>query len=274
MLIDYHVHNHFSPDSEEDTRKIVEKAIKMGIKDICITNHPELHDEATGIGIFDPTEVRERFKRIKAELDDIQKEHPTVKIGFGIELEYVEEWMDELTEFVKETDFDFILGSVHIVKGVIISSHLFADELYSHTDEETAYNAYFEEMMKLVEWGHFDVVAHFDINKKYGSKFYAPFQPEKYKDKIMPILARMKEKGIGLELNTKCMDTKCKEIFPHPTILHWAVEVGIENFTFGSDAHKAKDVGQYIEEALLTAKQAGIKQIATYSKRIPVQYSI
>ena len=29
MLIDYHLHNHFSPDSEEDTRKIVERAIEM-----------------------------------------------------------------------------------------------------------------------------------------------------------------------------------------------------------------------------------------------------
>ncbi|MBU0706160.1 histidinol-phosphatase [Patescibacteria group bacterium] len=274
MLIDYHLHNHFSPDSREDTRKIVEKAIEMGIKEICITNHPELHDKNTGKGIFRSKEARDRFRKIKAELDDVQKEHPGISIGFGVELEYVENWMDELTEFVKETDFDFILGSVHIVRSVIISSHLFADELYSKTDEQTAYNAYFDNMMSLVEWGHLDVVAHFDINKKFGHKFYGPFQPEKYKDRIIPILERMKEKGIGLELNTKCMDTKCKELFPHPVILNWAVEVGINNFTFGSDAHKAKDVGQFIQEAMEIAKKAGIKSISTYSKRIPTLHAI
>lgn len=274
MLIDYHIHNHFSPDSEEDTRKIVEKAIEMGLKEICITNHPELHDEKTGEDFFDLDEANERFRKIKAEIDEVQKEYPNIKIGFGIELEYMEGRMDQLTQFVKETDFDFILGSIHIVNGVIISSHKFADELYSKTNEQTAYSAYFDELMKLVEWGHLDAVAHFDINKKMGCKFYGPFQPEKYKDKIMPILKRMKEKGIGLELNTKCMDNKCKEIFPHPTILRWAVEVGIKNFTLGSDAHKVKDVGQYIKEALEIAKEAGVRNISTYSKRTPTLHPI
>jgi histidinol-phosphatase (PHP family) len=268
-MMDYHVHNHFSPDSEEDTLKIAEIAIKRGIKDICITNHPELHDEATGMGIFDLSEAIERFKKIKDETNEIQKEFPEINIGFGIELEYVEEWMPELVLLEKEVNFDFVLGSIHIVNGIIISSHLFADELYSQTDEETAYNAYFDEMLKLVEWGHLDAVAHFDICKKYGHKFYGPFKPEKYKDQIVPILSKMKEKDIGLELNTKCMDSKCQEIFPHPTILKWATEVGIKYFTFGSDAHKAENIGQHFDKAQRIAKEAGIVNIATYHKREP-----
>ncbi len=182
--------------------------------------------------------------------------------------------MDQLAKFAKETDFDFILGSIHIANGVIISSHKFADELYSKTDEETAYNAYFDEMMKLVEWGHIDAVAHFDICKKFGHKFYGPFQPEKYKYQIIAILKRMKEKGIGLELNTKSMQDKCHEVFPHPTILRWAVELGIKNFTIGSDAHKVKDVGQYIQEALEIAEETGIQNISTYSKRTSTLHSI
>lgn len=274
MLIDYHVHNHFSPDSGEDTRKIAEKAIAIGIKEICITNHPELHDENTRKDFFDRNEANERFKKIKTELDEVQKKYPDIKIRFGVELEYIDGWMDEQAEFVKEMDFDFILGSIHVVKDIIISSHKFADELYSKTDEETAYNAYFDEMMKLVEWGHIDAVAHFDINKKFGHKFYGPFQPEKYEDKIMAILKKMKEKGIGLELNTGSMKSRCHEVFPSPMILSWAVEVGIKNFTLGSDAHKVKDVGQFIKEALEIAKEVGIKNIATYSKKTPTLHSI
>ncbi|MFH0838195.1 MAG: histidinol-phosphatase [Patescibacteria group bacterium] len=274
MLIDYHLHNRFSPDSGEDTRKIVEKAIETGIQDICVTNHPELHDKRTGRGTFNKNEAKERFRKIKAELDEVQKEHPGIRIGFGVELEYVKRWMSELAGFVRETDFDFILGSVHIVKDIIISSHLYADALYSRVDEETAYTAYFDTLMKLVEWGHFDIVAHFDICKKYGHKFYGPFQPEKYKGQIVPILKKMKEKGIGLELNTKCIDVKCKELFPHPDVLRWAVKAGIKNFTLGSDAHRVKDVGRHIRETLEVARQAGVTHISTYSKRIPTLHAI
>lgn len=274
MLIDYHLHNHFSPDSEEDTRKIVKRAQEMGMEDICITNHAELHDKKTGKSIFDLKEANARFKKIKQEIDEIQPEFPAVRIAFGVELEYVEGRMDKLAAFVKETPLDFVLGSVHIVKDVIISSHLFADELYKKTDEETAYHAYFDNVEKLVEWGHFDVASHFDICKKSGYKFYGPFQPEKYRGRIIPILEAMKQKGMGLELNTKCLCNKCRELFPHPTILKWALEAGIENFTLSSDAHKEKHVSAHIKDALKIAKEAGIQNIATYSKRIPTLHAI
>jgi histidinol-phosphatase (PHP family) len=274
MKIDYHLHNHFSPDSEEDTRKIVWKASEKGIREICITNHAELHDKRTGKSVFDAREAEQRFKAIKSEIDEIQKEFPEIRIGFGSELEYVEGRMAKLASFVNNTDFDFVLGSVHIVNDVIISSYKYADKFFSKTDECTAYGAYFDLLLKLVRWGHFDAVAHFDINKKYGHKFYGPFKPEKYKDQIIGILTVMAKKGIGLELNTNCIKDKCHEIFPHPAILRWALDAGVSHFTFGSDAHHKKDVGQNFDEAIKIAKEAGIKAISTYTKRKPTIHPI
>jgi histidinol-phosphatase (PHP family) len=274
MLIDYHLHNHFSPDSKEDTSEIVRQALDKGIKDICITNHAELHDRQTGKGLFDSNEAKERFKAIKSEIDEIQMDFPSIRIGFGVELEYAEERMDHLAAFVKETDFDFVLGSVHIVNDIIISSHKFADELFSKTNEKTAYEAYFETLLRLVNWGHIDAVAHYDIIKKYGTKFYGAFHPEKYQDQITKILEIMAKKGIGLELNTNCMKNKCHEIFPHPMILRWAVEAGIRNFTLGSDAHQSKDVGQNIIEALEIANKTGIQTISTFTGRGATVHSI
>jgi histidinol-phosphatase (PHP family) len=267
MLIDYHLHNHFSPDSREDTREIVKKALEMGVKNLCITNHAELHERETGMSVFDFDEAVERFRKIEEELDEVRKEYRQADIRLGVELEYYEGRMDEIARFTEAVPLDFILGSVHVVMGVIISSHLFADGLYKKTDEETAYNAYFDNLEKLVEWGHLDAVAHFDICKKIGCRFYGPFQPEKYKHRIIPILETMKKQGIGLELNTKCVDNKCREIFPHPLILKWAVEAGIENFTLGSDAHKKEHVSQHLEKARQLAKNAGVKYLSTYSGR-------
>jgi histidinol-phosphatase (PHP family) len=84
----------------------------------------------------------------------------------------------------------------------------------------------------------------------------------------------MKKKGIGLELNTHCLYDKCKELFPHPDILKWAVDIGIENFTLGSDGHKLNEVGTGLNEALAIAKKVGIKSISTYEKGVPTKFKI
>ncbi|MDH5597387.1 MAG: histidinol-phosphatase [Candidatus Peregrinibacteria bacterium] len=267
MLIDYHLHNHFSPDSEEDTRKIIEMAIKRGMQDICITNHVDWFD------IFDLNESIERFKKIQEEIDLLQPEYG-IPIRLGCELELMPGRMDELAEFVKQVPLDFVLGSVHHIDGGVISSHKYADAAFEGRTEEEAYHNYFDNMVELIDWGHFDVASHFDICKKYGHKFYGLFDPEKYKDRIIPILKMMALKNIGLELNTKCLHIKCKEIFPHPTILKWALEAGIKNFTLSSDAHTEADVSEHIKEALEIAKSVGIKEISTYYQRQAILHPI
>ena len=43
MFSDYHVHSSFSFDSEESPRVIVEKAIALGMKQICFTDHQDFN---------------------------------------------------------------------------------------------------------------------------------------------------------------------------------------------------------------------------------------
>jgi len=189
-------------------------------------------------------------------------------------LEYVEEWMPEMKRFIHANDFDFLIGSIHIVDHIVISSEKHAKEFYAKNKEEDAYRKYFETMAKLVEWGEFDAVGHFDINKRHGYRFYGEFKPERYKSLIKPILEKMAKKGIGIELNTGSLHTRCGELFPHPQILKWCLEAGIEHYTIGSDAHKENEVNRYLEEARIIAKEVGIKTISTYTKHVPTKHSI
>jgi len=274
MLIDYHLHNHFSADSESETADIAKKAVELGINEICVTNHVENFDPKTGAGDFSYREAMSRFKKIKKEIGETQKKFPDLPIKFGIELEYVPRWMNEMKKFINDTGFDFLIGSVHEVDDVIVSSSDLCRGLYEKTDEEHAYGRYFDLLFEMVNWGQFSVVGHFDICKKGGMQFYGSFRPQKYKDKIMEILKLIKQKGIGIELNTSGLRYDCREIFPHPDILKWAVGTGIEHFTLGSDAHKAEDVGKGLNEALAIAKETGIKNLSTYKNRIPTQFNI
>jgi histidinol-phosphatase (PHP family) len=274
LLIDYHLHNHFSCDSESKTADIVKRAIELGIREICITNHVETFPPKGGRGSFSYKEAFKRFAEIKKDLEEAQKELPELSIKFGIELEYVEEWMDEMSRFVNDMDFDFLIGSVHEVDKANISSSDLCGKLYKRVDEKYAYSKYFDNLYKMIEWGNFSVVGHFDVFKKGGINYYGPFQPEKYKDQIIPILKLMKEKGIGIELNTSGLGYPCNEIFPHPDILKWCLKVGVEHYTIGSDGHTIEEVGQNLDKALTLLKDVRIKTISTYEKGVPTLHNI
>jgi histidinol-phosphatase (PHP family) len=275
MLIDYHLHNHFSPDSDSDTAILINEERSHGIRHVCITNHAEWFERKEEVaGAFDLKEATMRFEEALDEIESLRPRFPDMDLRFGAEIQYQAKYLDQLEKFVEKTSFDFILGSVHIIDGVLISGGRHAGEAFKSMKEETAYTHYFEDMLKWVEWGHFDAVAHFDICKKFGHQFYGPFKPEKYKSQILKILKTMKAKGIGIELNAGSLHKNCHELFPHPAILKWCLEVGIQNFTFGSDAHDSRHAGLYIPEVLAIAKQVGIKTISTYNQRKPTRHGI
>lgn len=274
MLIDYHIHNQFSPDSDEKTSEIVKKSIEKGIQEICITNHVELYNLKDSTETFSFEEATNRFNKIKKDIDEVQINFPNLPIKFGVEIEFREVWANEIKHLIDDMNFDFTIGSVHTVDNVVIATQRYAHKLYEKITEEEAYNKYFDKLYKLIEWGEFDIVGHFDINKRYGYRFYGVFKPEKYKNKIIPILELMAKKGIGIELNTNSMKERCCELFPHSQILRWALKSGVEHYTLGSDAHKAKDVGRHLKEALKIAKDIGIKTISTYRKGIPTKHLI
>lgn len=46
MLADYHIHTSFSGDSTYPMEDVVQQAIRLGLKEICITDHVDyfVHD--------------------------------------------------------------------------------------------------------------------------------------------------------------------------------------------------------------------------------------
>ena len=275
MLIDYHLHNHFSPDSDTDTKALIEKMRILEVKHICITNHGEWFDEVEEeAGSFDYKEVKPRFLSAKKEIEKLRPQFPDMSIGFGLELQYQPEATDGIKKLIAEVPFDFILGSVHLMEGYVISGGKHAGKFFKGKTEEQAYTAYFETLLNWVKTGDFDVIAHFDVIKKFGIEYYGKYNPQKYKPIILKILQVMKIKGIGIELNTGSLHKRCEELFPHPDILKWCVEIGIDNYTLGSDAHELHEAGLYLDEALAIAKEAGIKTLSTYKQRKPTKHEI
>ena len=272
MLIDYHLHNKFSPDSNEETKNIIEKSITGGVDEICITNHTEWFENEGETGTFDLNEARSRFKVIKKDLEEMRTKYPDITIKYGVEAGYSSKWANELDIFINENDFDFVIGSVHIVNDVLIASSKveYSKALYANISEQEAYAQYFANINEMVDWGHLDVIGHFDINKKSGHTFYGAFNPDGYKATICNILKKCKERDIGLEINVGRFAHENIGIFPDPKIIKWATEIGVKYFTLGSDAHSEILVGKYLKEGLIVAQNNGVKALSTYSNRKPL----
>ncbi len=81
IIADYHMHTHFSEDSEASMESMIIGSIQKGLKYICFTEHMDL-DYPSAHGTF------------QANLDAYQKEllplkaayQDTIQIGHGVEL--------------------------------------------------------------------------------------------------------------------------------------------------------------------------------------------
>ena len=140
--------------------------------------------------------------------------------------------------------------------------------------EDESWEKYFDHMTKIIEWGHFDVLTHFDIVKKYGHEYYGPFKPEKYKSMIQGVLKKAIDKGMGIEHNTGALHKRWQELFPHHMILKCDLELGMEHFTLSSDGQSKERAGEFVHEALEIAKEVGLPTISTYNKRKPTKHKI
>ena len=67
---DYHMHTQFSPDSRMTQQDAVEAAIRMGVTDLCYTEHMDL-------GHPNPAFDRvPRFAEMQAGIDALQAQYP------------------------------------------------------------------------------------------------------------------------------------------------------------------------------------------------------
>ena len=103
-IYDCHLHTEFSADSETPVRDQLEKAISLGMKEICITDH---HDHGSQFCPDDftldlPTYI-ESLRKIKDEYAD------RIRLNIGIELGLQNHVGDYLHDFAKPGRKNLIL---------------------------------------------------------------------------------------------------------------------------------------------------------------------
>lgn len=257
---DFHLHTAFSIDCEMPMSTLCEQAIALGIPEICTTEHldPIEEDEARP-RYFQPEDYFAEVARCRERYGD------RVRLRTGIEVGESHRFAEEAREVTSRYPFDFVIGSLHYVGPELVLDHAY----FAGKSAEEAYGAYFEEMLRMVRTGDFDVVGHLDVVKRYGFDVLGPYDPAAHGEVIREVLRVCVERGIGIEINHGSLRRPVGEPSPGLEVLRWYRELGGEILTLGSDGHRPSAVGDRLDLAAEMARAAGFTHLTSFVAREP-----
>lgn len=254
--IDYHMHTHFSTDSTANPEEHILQAIKMGLDEICFTDHYDVEYPGT------PFELDiESYTNYMEQLKDKYKDQITIKIGIEMGLDPIHK--KEIERITKSYPFDYIIGSIHAVGN---TEFMYADFFKGKTKEQ-AHTDYFKQCIKCVEtFDCFNVFGHFDYIERYGIYDDNSVDTDKYRDLIDEFLTKLIHKGKGLEVNTSGYLVR-NEGFPKQSILKRYYDLGGRIITIGTDSHTSDRVGEHVEDVVCILESIGFKDVATFTNQ-------
>lgn len=262
MLSDFHVHTSFSGDSKTPPEEQIEAAIRLGMEEICITDH---HDYGTrAMTSIDYTlDVPEYLNAVRKLAEAYSGR---IRILTGIELGLMLREKAYLTGLAGTVQVDYIIGSSHFIDGYDV----FDRNYYAGRSEHASYLRYFESTLARIQaMDCFDSLGHLDYVIRYGPEKNANYRPADYMDVIDEILHVLIRKGKALECNTAGFKYGLGHPHPYEEILTRYCEIGGELLTIGSDGHRPHEVGGYFEQTREILKSCGFRYYTVYHGRKP-----
>ena len=258
-LYDMHMHTHFSGDSKASPFAIAQKACDLGLAGICFTDHLDIdYKETPGLFDLDIPAYKKEIELVKEQFSD------KLDIGWGIELGLQPYLVKENAKIIAENDFDFVIGSTHVVK----KSDIYLPYYYEGRIEDDCYREYFEETLKNAQSDvDFDVYGHLDYVVRYGPNKNKYYSYEKFADVIDEILRTLISRGKGIELNMAGFKYGLGHAHPTMETLKRYKELGGEIITIGSDGHAPEQIAWEFEKAPEILKEAGFEYFTTYKNR-------
>lgn len=261
QIYDYHTHTDFSSDSDAPMAEMIEGAVRLGMKELAITDHydPGYQDPEFPFDLD--------FERYQpAILEAEQKYADRITIVKGMELGIMDDQFEEGRRVVHDFPYDIIIGSFHCLEKKDFYRYDFSEVDVPATLEK--YYIYVNKCVK--EFKDYDIAGHLTlidryINRDIGKVYdYAP-----YMDILEDTLKTIIYDGKGLEINTSSFKYGTPIWLPREEVLKLYRERGGEILTFGSDAHEPKHLTSHFDEAYELAKKLGFRYQCTFRQRKP-----
>lgn len=262
MMFDFHMHSGISFDTDANPENMVRAAEKLGLKEICFTDHYDHHDNKDEEhDIFTLEAYSEAYDCLNSD---------TVKIRRGVEMGLTMWNCAYADDFLKQRNFDFVIGSVHYAGGY----DPYFPQFWEGMDFQDAVEKYLRTTLELVRrHRNFDVLGHLTYVCKSPNNPAGKTVPYRdvadVADEIMKCLVA---NGKGMEINTSGVDS-AGDFLPSIDYLRRFRELGGEIITIGSDAHNESRVGQYADKAIAIAREI-FGYVCTFEERRPVFHKL
>ena len=265
ILSDCHLHSSHSGDSDTPMEDMILQGIEKGLTTMCFTEHNDFDFPVTDLdpeGKFELNTDAYLYDLIRLR----EKYADRIRILFGVELGLQPSCVRKNAVFAKSYDFDFIIGSSHLVRG----KDPYYPAYYEGRDEKDAYREYFESILENIQkFSNFDVYGHLDYVVRYGPTRDEHYSYSLYREIIDEILKLLIEKEKGIEINTGGLKKGMRDVHPYTDIIKRYHELGGEIITIGSDAHTPDQIGYGFERVLDILKGCGFQYYTVFEKRLP-----
>ncbi len=246
MLKDLHIHIERGEYKKEWIEKFINKAIEMNIGEINLLEHSirikEFHpifEDVRNYNLYQKKwfegkkNLAHSIAEYKALIDEIRAVDYPVKVNFGLEICWFEQYEDNIRKLVDDNYFDYLLGSVHWIDNWTFNQRKYQ---WLGKDVNKIYKRYYEMSNTLIQSDIFDVIAHPDLVMCH--KLYPDYD---LSDTYTELCENAKKHNVMLEMNTS------KGLGINKQFLEIAKKTG-NAFSTGSDAHTPDRVGDKILE--------------------------
>ena len=269
MLTDYHLH--LRPDAAEASVESYWTAAnadayracarERGIAELGVSEHVYRFRQALEIW-------RHPFWERYAH-DDLDEYCEFVRqrtdLRLGIEADFVPGAEERIAALLDARDFDYVVGSVHFLREGAVDM-----DDYSVWDSgrsvEEVWSRYFTTIGESAASGLFDIIAHPDLVKYWGTGSGPRVPAGDLRRFYEPAVAGIAGSGAAVEVSTAGLRKPAGEIYPAADFLRMCVAGGVP-VALSSDAHRPADVGADYEQALALLAALGVEQLSVFERR-------
>ncbi len=248
LFSDYHMHpqgHRLQPYTQALLQPWADHARTIGLRDIALTDHDRYHE---GVD-FD-------------EIEQLRTANPDLKIRAGIEIDNDPIHSDAGRRWVEANwdRLDFILGSVHFLRGDWPFDHAGEEAEFERRDLNEVYADYYERIRAMARSGLVDCMSHLDLVKIFG------FRPTNdFSDVLDGVLSEIRTADLAMELSTAGWRKPVGELYPSDEIIRRAQRKGIP-ITTASDAHSYVQQGENFQRLGEKMVRMGIDEVCVFER--------
>ncbi len=268
-IFDTHTHCSCSFDSSEPIENMCKQAQKLGLVAYGISDHCEVNRFFPD-SYYNQTQNKDNPYNFKADfeksMDSIEKakkDFPNLNLLCGVELGQALSDVKTAEKIIAEPRLDYVIASVHEMPP--LEDFYYLD--YSKLDIDELLTEYFENILKLTEWGKFNILAHLTYPLRYIVKYQPNLNLSKFEDIMYETFKNMAQKDIALEIN--CSHKNLSDTMPGLPIIKLFKDAGGKYISLGSDAHIANNIAEGLEKGIENAVLAGFESAVYFKNHRP-----